>query len=128
MLRCLLPVDVTHRRYRKTQSRPRSTSLTASPAHALSQPSTVIRCRSRILTQRVATEARFIDQAAWRACSDEPNIPVGARVYAGLDLGATRDLSALVIVWQGGDGVFHVKPYCWLLGDMKERSEQDHAP
>jgi hypothetical protein len=29
-----------------------------------------------------------------------------------------------VIVWQGGDGVFHVKPYCWLPGDPKERSEQ----
>jgi phage terminase large subunit-like protein len=41
---------------------------------------------------------------------------------------ATRDLSALVIVWQDGTGAFHVKPYCWLPGDMKERSEQDHAP
>ena len=84
--------------------------------------------RNLILNQRVAAEARFMDQAAWRACSGEPNIPAGARVYAGLDLGATRDLSALVIVWQDGDGVFHVKPYCWLPGDPKERSEQDHAP
>ena len=87
----------------------------------------MIRCRSRILTQRVAAEARFIDQAAWRACSDEPNIPVGARVYAGLDLGATRDLSALVIVWQDVTGTFHVKPYCWLPGNLQERSEQDRA-
>ena len=84
--------------------------------------------RNLILNQRVAAEARFMDQAAWRACSGEPNIPAGARVYAGLDLGATRDLSALVIVWQDGDGVFHVKPFCWLPGDLKERSEQDHAP
>jgi phage terminase large subunit-like protein len=84
--------------------------------------------RNLILNQRVAAEARFMDQAAWRACSGEPNIPVGARVYAGLDLGATRDLSALVVVWEDGDGVFHVQPYCWLPGDLKERSEQDHAP
>jgi phage terminase large subunit-like protein len=84
--------------------------------------------RNLILNQRVAAEARFIDQAAWRACSGEPNIPVGARVYAGLDLGATRDLSALVIVWQDGTGTFHAKPYCWLPGNLEERSEQDHAP
>jgi phage terminase large subunit-like protein len=84
--------------------------------------------RNLILNQRVAAEARFIDAAAWRACSGEPDIPVGARVYAGLDLGATRDLSALVIVWEDGAGVFHVKPYCWLPGDLQERSEQDRAP
>jgi len=41
--------------------------------------------RNLILNQRVASEARFIDAAAWRACSGEPDIPVGARVYAGLD-------------------------------------------
>jgi phage terminase large subunit-like protein len=84
--------------------------------------------RNLILNQRVAAEARFMDQAAWRACSGEPEIPTGARVYAGLDLGATRDLSALVIVYQDGAGVFHVKPFCWLPGDLRERSEQDHAP
>jgi hypothetical protein len=37
----------------------------------------------------------------------------------GLDLGATRDLSTLVVVWENGDGVFHEKPYCWLPGDVK---------
>src|SRR5215468_4331481 len=51
-----------------------------------------------------------------------------ARVFAGLDLGATRDLSALVIVYEDGAGVFHVKPYCWLPGDQQERSERDRAP
>ena len=47
---------------------------------------------------------------------------------AGLDFGATRDLSALVIVYQDGACVFHVKPFCWLPGDLREHSEQDHAP
>ena len=84
--------------------------------------------RNLILNQRVAAEARFLDAAAWRACSPEPVIPQGARVYAGLDLGATRDLTALVIVWQDGEGVFHVRPYCWLPGNLQERSEQDRAP
>jgi hypothetical protein len=34
----------------------------------------------------------------------------GAAVFAGLDLGATRDLSVLVIVWQDSTGAFHVIP------------------
>jgi len=84
--------------------------------------------RNLILNQRVAAEARFMDSAAWRACSGEPDIPVGARVYAGLDLGATRDLSALAVVYQDAAGVFHTKLYCWLPGNLQERSEQDHAP
>jgi phage terminase large subunit-like protein len=84
--------------------------------------------RNLILNQRVAAEARFLDAAAWRACAHEPVIPQGARVYAGLDLGATRDLTALVIVWQDSEGVFHVRPYCWLPGNLEDRSEQDRAP
>jgi phage terminase large subunit-like protein len=57
--------------------------------------------RNLVLNQRVATEARFMDRAAWNACSGPALIPQGAKVYAGLDLGATRDLSALVIAYQG---------------------------
>jgi phage terminase large subunit-like protein len=34
----------------------------------------------------------------------------------------------LVIVYQDGACVFHVKPFCWLPGDLREHSEQDHAP
>ena len=45
-----------------------------------------------VLNQRVSTEARFMDPVAWKECAGEPNIPTGAKVYAGLDLGATRDL------------------------------------
>lgn len=84
--------------------------------------------RNLVLNQRIAAESRFMDAALWRECSGAPHIPVGVRVYAGLDLGATRDLSALVIAYQDGAGVFHVRSYCWLPGDPSERSEQDRAP
>ena len=33
--------------------------------------------RNLILNQRVAAEARFMDQAAWRACAGESEIPTG---------------------------------------------------
>jgi phage terminase large subunit-like protein len=84
--------------------------------------------RNLILNQRVAAEARFLEPKLWRLCGGDVAIPEGARVYAGLDLGATRDLSALVLVWRDSNDVFHVKPYCWLPGDPAERSTQDGAP
>ena len=84
--------------------------------------------RNLILNQRVAAEARFLEPKLWRLCGEKAEIPEGARVYAGLDLGATRDLSALVLVWRDPNDVFHVKPFCWLPGDAAERSTSDGAP
>ena len=84
--------------------------------------------RNLILNQRVAAEARFMEPRIWKLCGAPAEIPEGARVYAGLDLGATRDMSALVIVWEDGTGVFHVKAYCWLPGNPQERGDQDGAP
>jgi phage terminase large subunit-like protein len=85
--------------------------------------------RNLVLNQRVAAAARFVERAVWHACAAPPSIPQGARVYAGLDLGATRDLSALVLVWGDPSGVYHVLPYCWIPGkDLKERGDQDRVP
>ena len=40
--------------------------------------------RNLILNQRVSIESRFMDPAAWKECAGQPNIPAGAKVYAGL--------------------------------------------
>ena len=37
-------------------------------------------------------------------------------------------MSALVVIHQDIDGIFHVLPEFWLPGDIGERSDQDHAP
>jgi phage terminase large subunit-like protein len=84
--------------------------------------------RNLVLNQRVSTEARFMDPAAWKACSAPAVIPEGVKVYAGLDLGATRDLSALVIAYQDIDGIFHVRPYIWIPGDVRERTADERTP
>jgi len=76
----------------------------------------------------VAAEARFVEPALWRACDGEVTIPVGERVYAGLDLSGSLDLSALVIVYVAPDGLLHVRPYAWLPGDPHERGEKDGLP
>jgi phage terminase large subunit-like protein len=84
--------------------------------------------RNLILNQRVSAHTKFIERSEWNACDDEPDIPLGVPVYAGLDLGATRDMSALVIVHQDFNNVFNVKPFFWLPGDVRDRSDKDHAP
>jgi phage terminase large subunit-like protein len=84
--------------------------------------------RNLILNQRVAAEARFMEPSAWRACGLEPMIPHGAHVWAGLDIGSTRDLTALVIAWCDNDGNWHVKCWVWVPGNLKERSEEDGVP
>jgi len=84
--------------------------------------------RNLILNQRVSAHTKFIERSEWNACAGPPLIPSGAKVYAGLDLGSTRDMSALVIIHQDIDGVFHVLPEFWLPGDIGERSDHDHAP
>ena len=84
--------------------------------------------RNLILNQRVASETRFIERSEWKACGGAPTIPLGGRVFAALDLGSTRDLSALVIVHEDDNHIFHVEPYFWLPGDVLSRANEDRVP
>jgi len=84
--------------------------------------------RNLILNQRVAAEVRFMERIAWKACGKKPEIPDGAKVYAALDLGATRDMSALILIYKDYDQVFHVQPFFWLPGDVRARTDADRVP
>lgn len=84
--------------------------------------------RNLILNQRVAAEARFMEPSAWRACGQEAVIPHGARVWAGLDIGSTRDLTALVIAFCDERGDWNVKPWVWVPGNLHDKGEEDGVP
>jgi phage terminase large subunit-like protein len=84
--------------------------------------------RNLILNQRVAAETRFIERSEWTACGDKVEIPLGATCHAALDLGFTRDLSALILMHEDKDGDFHVRPYYWLPGDVRARAQEDKVP
>ena len=84
--------------------------------------------RNYILNQRVAAETRFMERAAWKACNGKPEIPDGARVYGGLDLGSTRDMSALVLAYKDPKQIFHIQCHFWLPGDIKARTDADRVP
>ena len=88
--------------------------------------------RNLILNQRVDTTAQFIDMRAWSACGEdgiEPSGLKGRACYAGLDLGATRDMTALVLVFAGDNGEYVALPFCWLPGEtLQERIDEDKMP
>ncbi len=89
-------------------------------------PSAEMSFRNLILNQRVDTTAQFIDMAAWKACGEHLEHPKsfqGRACFAGLDLGATRDMTALTLVFAGKEGEFDVLPFCWLPGEQLQELE-----
>jgi phage terminase large subunit-like protein len=95
---------------------------------ARAMPSQENRFRNLILNQRVAAEAKLFERERWKTCGAQAHIPDGAKVFGAVDLGATRDMTALVLVWADADDVFHVQPHFWLPGNIIERSHEDMAP
>ena len=94
-------------------------------------PSSEMSFRNLILNQRVDATARFVDMVAWKACGegvyDVHNLK-GRPCYAGLDLGATKDMTALVLVFAGDAGEFYVAPFCWLPGEpLQELEDADRS-
>jgi phage terminase large subunit-like protein len=94
-------------------------------------PAAEMSFRNLILNQRCDASAQFLNMTTWKACGDEPcdtNLK-GRRCYGGLDLAASRDLTALVLVFAGDDGGFDVVPFCWLPGEtLQEREDEDRMP
>jgi hypothetical protein len=84
--------------------------------------------KNLILNMRVAAHTPFIQPAVWKACGGPAHITPGSRIYAALDLGSTRDMSALVLIAEDLEGVFHVEPWFWLPGNVWERESEDQAP
>lgn len=85
--------------------------------------------RNLILNQRVSAHARFINKAEWEACGDLVDIDAlkERECYGALDLGATRDLTALVLVFPGE--IVDVWPIFFMPEhNLGERSNEDRVP
>jgi phage terminase large subunit-like protein len=101
----------------------------AQAADARRMPARLSSFKNLVLNQRVETTSPFIDQAAWQACGGEPGDITGLRVFGGLDLSESGDLTALVLGHVDLDGVWHIRPIFWLPADgLVEKSARDHAP
>lgn len=91
-------------------------------------PSMENSARNLLLNQRVSTESPFVSPDVWKSCggivSDFGNNPV----YAGLDLSARTDLTALVIIGKV-DGVWQVQPHFWTPEQgIADRAHKDRSP
>ena len=94
-------------------------------------PSAEASFRNLVLNQRIDATAHFLTASVWAACSGPVDASSlrGRPAFAGIDLGSTRDLTALVTVFRDDDGAFDVVPFFWLPGDdLREREDTDHAP
>jgi phage terminase large subunit-like protein len=94
-------------------------------------PAAEMSFRNLILNQRVDATSQFLSMATWKAGGDQPcntNLK-GRPCYAGLDLGATKDMTALVLVFADNAGAYDVLPYCYLPGEtLQEREDEDEMP
>ena len=87
--------------------------------------------RNLVLNQRVNASNPFISRTSWEACGGDPLPEVfeSCSVWAGLDLSARQDLTALVLAACDGDGVWHVRPYFWApQRGLADRARRDRAP
>jgi phage terminase large subunit-like protein len=84
--------------------------------------------RNLILNQRVDGNAPLISRSVWLGCGDDP-LPFVGPVYAGLDLSARNDLTALVLVGRGEDGVWDSQSHFFVPeAGIKDRALRDRAP
>lgn len=84
-----------------------------------------------ILNRRVDATAQFLSAAVWTPCGGAVDVATlkGRTCFAGLDLSASRDLTALVLVFEDDDGGFDAVPFFWLpADDLREREDTDRVP
>lgn len=85
--------------------------------------------RALYLNQPVDADDRFISPADWDSCKGpvEAEALRGRPCWAGLDLSATRDLTALVLYFPHDNGA--IVPYFWAPDERLDlREESDRVP
>lgn len=97
-------------------------------AKAMRMPSEENTFRNLTLNQRVSRLSPFISRSVWEACGGAVAEFGKVPVFAGLDLSARTDLTALVLIAKL-EGVWHCRPYFWTPEEgLKDRAKRDRAP
>jgi phage terminase large subunit-like protein len=80
------------------------------------------------LNQRIEAQSPFLSRAEWEANDVPPVVEASDRVFAGLDLSASRDLTALVLAFPK-DGHYHIVPHFWLPEDgLRDKAQAEKVP
>lgn len=92
---------------------------------ALAMPANEPEFRNLILNQRVEMASPFVARSVWKANNGPPGPIEGRKVWAGLDLSAVHDLTALIAV----DDTGGVHSAFWLPHEgLAEKSRKDKVP
>jgi phage terminase large subunit-like protein len=84
--------------------------------------------RNLHLNQWVEQATRWFSMEKWDEGDREVDIPFGAECWCGLDLSATTDISAFVMVFPVGDE-FRVLSHFWIPGEAaRARERRDRVP
>jgi len=95
---------------------------------AARMPSAENTFRNLILNQRISTVTPFISKTVWDSNAGRLLEFGDAPVWAGLDLSARTDLTALVIIGKIA-GVWHTQTHCWTPETgLSDRSKRDRQP
>lgn len=87
--------------------------------------------RNLLLNQRVSAEEMLLSPTVWKLNGGEVDYGLFNRapVWIGVDLAATRDLTAIVATAQDDEGNWHLRPWFFLPGDgLLERAQRDRVP
>jgi len=80
------------------------------------------------LNQRIEATSPFLSRAEWEANAGEPEITEGMTCYAGLDLSASRDLTAFVMAFPVGD-TYHIKSQFFLPANgLRDKAKSEKVP
>jgi phage terminase large subunit-like protein len=84
--------------------------------------------RNLVLNQRVEARSPFVSRTVWLENGGEPADFDGLKVYGGLDLSLTSDLTAAVFVAWDGEA-WSVRSQFWVPGvGIAEKSRKDRVP
>lgn len=98
-------------------------------AKAIASPAEENKFRNWYLNQWVEQAVRWLPMDAWDECAGELPDLKDEPCWAGLDMSATTDLTALSLVFRIGDDKFAVLPHFWIPEDTARAKEnQDHVP
>lgn len=87
--------------------------------------------RNLYLNQRVSVFSPFVGPKVWKANAGavDRELFYRTKVYGGLDLSQTTDLTAFVLIAQDDDGSWHVLCFFWMAQDLLEdRAKDDRKP
>lgn len=102
--------------------------MRAMASRAQRMPSFEAAFRNLYLNQRIDSKAPLIAKAEWMACQDEDcRLIPGEKIFIGLDLSSTTDLTAMVAVSaEDGD---RCQAWFWKPGDLlKQHETRDRVP